>query len=237
MLFTRQFSFVLAMCFVASCFLFARCKKDNAVPTGGYVPGSAQVVKEYTFFQLGTYWVYEEVSSGVLDSVYVTLADEFVDTVYEAGNVTGIYTAFRNELMSDLDGYTSRYFFDERDAEYCIDINGDFVCYQVTKGRYKPGDVVGEHQIFYYQFDIGTNLFLANPFIGAVNKLTLIDLKDNYQVGGVSFPAVAKFHLDYDLTLDDAEMHYYFGKGAGIVQRENIDSAEVWNLIRYNIVQ
>jgi hypothetical protein len=116
-------------------------------------------------------------------------------------------------------------------------MSGANICYQVNKGRSIPGNVVGEHQIFFFQFDVGNNLFLPTPPVGLENRLPLIDLKNNYQVGAPSFSAVAQFHLEYDLTCHEAETQYFFGKGIGIVQRENIDSTEVWNLIRYNIVQ
>ncbi len=56
---------------LAILFLYPSCKKERK-PTEYHVD---QYLKDWMFFDTGTWWTYKEINSGTIDSQYVTISE------------------------------------------------------------------------------------------------------------------------------------------------------------------
>lgn len=119
------------------------CVKDKVPCTTCPTEGGAgcediQNVKHFFYFKVGSWWVYEEESSGLRDSVYVTLALENPNN-YD----------FDVEVFSSHQDYYYRFRPIKVNSSSCPS-NGSICsrCIQVKRSKYKPGDFVNESTCF-----------------------------------------------------------------------------------------
>jgi len=201
------------------------CKKDE--PDESNVSyEDIKPVKDYVYFQPGTYWIYED-NYGNVDSMYVYSAGEGIDTVRKSnGDIEGIYRFFQSKIHSVYDDYN-----------YYIGYNSGWTSFHPTQHKVfmtktKPGDYVGQIFLTLYPFKIGDWRYWND------SKTTTIDYFQNYGIDNNSFVSVGKVNVFNDITNNYRQTtNYYIAKNVGIIQEELIDSSNVWKLVRYNIVQ
>ena len=201
------------------------CKKDEPdEPNVSYE--DIKPVKDYVYFQLGTYWIYED-NYGNVDSMYVYSAGEGIDTVRKSnGDIEGIYRFFQSKIHSVYDDYN-----------YYIGYNSGWTSFhptrhQVFMTKTKPGDYVGQIILMEYPPVIGNILY------GEKNSIVKIEnYYQIYNIGLVNYVSVIKMSNSIDIINNDQRTNYLIAKNVGIIQEELVDSNNVWKVIRYNIVQ
>lgn len=207
---------------------FTTCKKDpdiNPQPSGqGYTP---QNLASYSYFKTGTYWIYQDSTSGVEDSVYV-----YADTSYMYYR-TGTVQLDGNYMYYNCHAHS---YFDTYDYYYHIDM-GNYILATKEVGtvriRTKPTDYVGETYLM-------SNRFVDDDAIGwylGTGMTYFKNFYDSINISGIYFYSVSKFYDTQNLTEYESPTNFYIAKNIGIIRKEKLDSNKVWNLVRYNIVQ
>lgn len=216
--------------YVLSFFIFSvcSCSCDKTIddPNNGLWTID-QGVKDYSLFKPGTYWVYEDSATGVLDSVYVYDFRSGIDTSYSThGELFGYFEYFFVYALRSIDGYTEEY-----------SVNASWGKGQPTmpiwKSRYKPSDYVGTTFLMEYPFIVGKNYY---PFTQD-GIVTCTGFYENIILNNVPYNSVAKFYDSKNITENNSPSYGFIAKNIGIVRKEIIESHQVWNLSRYHIVQ
>src|SRR3954464_13908531 len=89
---------------IIAVFFYSCAKDENASGGWNHVWHIDKAVKEYALFKPGSYWVYQDSSTGILDSVYVYNYITGIDTVTSPHDPTNYFEYFDFWAMSALDG-------------------------------------------------------------------------------------------------------------------------------------
>jgi hypothetical protein len=203
------------------------CKKDttSCPSTGATNCEDIQNVKNFFYFKVGSYWVYEEETSGDLDTVYVTEAAHDPSSYY-----------FEVRMYSTHQDYYY-HFWPEYGASSnnCPDLGiicGR--CLNVKRSKYKPGDYVGEGTCFIYLPLVGESDYVYNS--AYPNNYVYVDsLFTEYFVDTLTFQNTIKIRELNTYMEGEQPTNHYFSENVGLVRKELLDDNEVWNLIDYYI--
>ena len=206
-----------------------KCKKDPK-PETEYHFAEQPDLYAYGYFKPGTYWVYQDSISGILDSVYVTYANKGTYTNGDAevanGYYRGTFSWFKCDMLSSYDHYKYENWMDQS-----WEVNNNIP--RVFRERYimaGSGNNYGQTYIT-ANIEVGKQLYIYLDSVIYQNYYNIFLVKSQ------SFSATQKwsnFGSDCD---DNQNTNYYIAKNIGIVRREQLDSNRTWNLIRYNIIQ
>ncbi|MDF2449010.1 MAG: hypothetical protein K0R26_1514 [Bacteroidota bacterium] len=184
----------------------------------------------YAYFKPGTYWVYQDSISGILDSVYITFANKGIytngDKEVAKGLYRGTFSWFTCEAISSYDHYKYKNWMDQS-----YEVNNNIP--RVFRERYiMPGSGSKNGiNIYFAIIDVGMTLFIS------LDRLEYKEYFNSFTIKAQSFSATQRW-LNYDSDCDnDQNTNYYISKNIGIIRREQLDSNRTWNLIRYNIIQ
>jgi hypothetical protein len=215
------------LCLCISLTACKKCKKDPN-PDPGYSAPMQRDLYAYAFFQPGTYWVYEDSVSHIIDSVYVIYADSSTYTNNEtnADHYKGTFHRFQCKMISSYDHYMYQNWMDQS-----YEVNGSAPT--VNRERYiMPGSGnINGRTINIAICNVGKSLSVALDYVTYVNYYPSLSLN------GQGFSSVQKW-FTYNSNCDDNKnAYYYISKNVGIIRREQVDSNRTWNLIRYHINQ
>jgi hypothetical protein len=202
---------------------------QTTCPTGsGAGCEESQNIKHFFYFKVGSWWVYEEESSGVRDSVYVTEASEN-----------------SNDYLFDIRVYSTYqdYFY------HFWPVNGQSFgsscsdgglscgrCFKVRRSKYKPGDFIGEATCFIFQPLLGEKDY--NPHNDAPeNEISVFAVDDSLQLGNYTFGRTIKMFEQNTFMEGKQPTNHYFSENVGLVRKELLDSNQIWNLVDYYIEQ
>lgn len=203
---------------------FAGCRKDPEPETKGplLIP---QEVKDYSQFKPGTYWVYTDSVSGRIDSINVVYLKTGFDTLSIYDSPKRAYEWFETGTHSEMDGY-DYYFYCSMSYSYFD--NSKAVLF-VSKS--KPGHYAGK-----------TELYIYKPYKGQIiydgNATKIIN--DVYNVlilNGIAYKNVIDFTQDKSAIDVSPNIRKFIGSNYGVIRKEYLDSNQVWNLARSNIIQ
>jgi len=216
---------------IVSNILFFSCKKEKAEgpsPCPGCSTYYAADVKNWLYFQPGTYWIYEEQTSGDIDCVYVT------SNTYDDGNPQSAF--FRCETYSTYHAYYFNYLSNNPLIDNCYpSFMGEKRCVIVNRDKTKPGDFVGETVCFFFRPKVGdTYDTWNNPGLSTVSVESIID---SIVVSDSLYEYIVLMDEERNITESDQNTKFYFAENYGIIKKILIDSSQTWNLIRYNIIQ
>lgn len=208
-------------------FIFSVCscscdKNGDGDPNNGNwtIP---QEVKDYTLFKPGTYWIYEDSATGVLDSVYVYDLQTGIDST-----TNGNFEYFYEYCMHSIDGHSDDFWVHTQWSKQYQNTT-------VWKEKFKPGDYIGQTYLMIYPFDLNRRYGCYTDDIGAI--ITVRGVYDQLTILGTDFGNAVCFHDTKNITEGHVESSYFIAKNFGLVRSEIPDSSKIWNLIRYNIVQ
>jgi hypothetical protein len=210
--------------------LFWACRKDDDISycelhTDECV--DVREVKDYFYFKMGSWWVYEEEHSGKRDSVYV----------YETWTDTSS-VLFETWLHSSYDGYDYTF--------WTTGVNGSLVTNNLTKktdlstrvnrAKTTSGDYVDEATCFLFYPKPG----LESPAFGGIeygykNILKVQYLHITYNISGEIFNNVVEFSEEHTAIEESQPTRHFYCPNIGIIKKELIDSNQVWNLVSYHI--
>lgn len=201
----------------------AGCRKGEDEVTGPLL--IPQEVKDYMYFEPGTYWVYIDSVSGRVDSVYVYQTTHSFDTLTLGKNPKRAYEIFVVKAHSEMDGYD--YYF-EVNTTYSANDNSIF---NLFKEKLKPGHYVGQTVLFNYKPIKGQIFYEANA------TKTIIDIYNSFNLSGRIFYDVVQVYQDLSVIEVSNHANCFFSKNYGLIRKELADSNQVWNLVRSNIIQ
>lgn len=220
----RYLAYVLIIVFP----FISSCRPDPPVvpnQCSGCIQYHVSDVKNWLYFQSGTYWIYEEATSGAIDSVYVT------SNTYDDGNSQSAF--FRCETFSSYYNYYFNYLSDN--SNLCDNTFwGEKRCIIVRRSKYYPGDFVGETITFFYRPRTGDYGYTWNN-TGSITSVE--NCLDSLVIDSSIYYQVSVMKETINITEERQSTKFYYSEHIGIIKKELLDSNQVWNLIRYNIVQ
>ena len=230
-------NFILLISIITFC--FTSCRKDKQPEPKTYGQATAlQSVKDYAIFKKGTYWVYQDSTSLELDSVWVYKYEETVDSFPVTANSIVVCPVFLYSTFSSKFRTNIKY---EYNTAYYVNNNISPVYLSVIDSA---NGYVGAAIFIGAPFILGKDL----GFYLSDDMINLNAIQNNYILrNGFIKNGVLKYHHTKDWTsyymdpltyfLHSHQTYQYIAPNIGLVRKEVIDSNQVWNLIRYNIVQ
>jgi hypothetical protein len=215
-------------------FLGTKCRKDNTPPPTYYLP---QEIKDYMYFQPGTYWVYKDSASGVLDSVTVTEANSEM--------FTDMFDPPANKISHIEERFTVKTFSNYENIEYFyngkviggIDCNQNNVCAYVEREKIISGiPDEGYNNVLIYPFNIG---------LAGGTYTTISNKYDSLLVEGKYYKGVVEFYCSLNYTENNQPTYFYIAKNYGVIRKKiwvyngslGFWEWRTWELLRSNIIK
>ncbi len=218
---------IISLLFV--CIAFVTCRHEPDQDSAGCGEAtSIDEMKEWIFFKTGTYWIYQEETTGELDTMTVVTSAE---GIHEGTN----YRWFSYDVISSRDGWKYYWWFSESYSNDCPSTEHCY-CNKVLCSKSRPGDFFGEDIMFTFPLFEGNWMGLWGGGDGGVS--TLLDLNDTLQI--LVSPLSVKnaiFHIDHSVCDDWAPSDYSIAKNYGIVKKSIPSLAENWSLKAAYIIQ
>jgi hypothetical protein len=172
--------------------------------------------KSYAVLPKGSYWIFEEVSTKEIDSVYLYKADvQMKNGESKLGyNYERIVAGF---YCSRVDDSIRHFSYPER---------GDQKFYQLVE--IWLSDFINASTIFFDPSEIGAELHYAEDF-----RTTYAAHFNELTIGGRVYNDVRVYSHNVQYYPNQSKK-IYFAKNVGIVKRE-LYNGEVWEVVRYNI--
>lgn len=210
---------------------FTGCKKDSKTePDTGFSSPVNTDLYAYAYFKPGTYWVYQDSISGILDSVYVTYANNGTYTNGDAevaqGYYRGTFSWFKCDMISSYDHYKYQNWMDQS-----YEVNGSAPSVNRVRSHMPNSGTAGGTTINLAIVPVGKSLGIMLDYV------TYQKYYNSFSVNTISFFSTQKWYNFNSNCDDDQNTNYYIAKNIGIIRREQLDSNRVWNLIRYYIHQ
>lgn len=191
------------------------CKKNDTLSQPYY---NLEEVKAYSYFKIGSYWIYKDSITSIEDCVFVTSA---YDTSGDAFN-----DFYETETYSTYENYYYKNWMNEGWAT-------QYKNTPVWREKYKPGDVVGQTFLLVYPFILNKGF---SPYT-QYGTVTLIDSFTNFPLNNNVFHGVMKFNDNKNSLEGNSSTNFFVASHYGIIRKEILDSNQIWNLLRCNIVQ
>ena len=208
----KRFKIFSVLVILLSSIFFSNCGPEPIEPIKktnlGFLPLGE--VKDYVFFKPGTWWVYKNTRTGVLDTQVVTFS--LLDTLEQ----DGAKWHFTNELFdveskSLTTGYRYAFYMRSLSAEV-IDLK--WGCVPVLE-RSNPYE--GELTPFYYPFDLWKD-----------KDGYCIKVKDTMMINNIEYKDVAIFYIKRDNIephpLEGNAAKYYWARNYGLIRKDLFDS-------------
>jgi hypothetical protein len=217
--------FVLSL---ALLLLLVKCKHEPVIDPNGPQCGEATTIDEmmeWMYFKTGTYWVYSEQNTGVLDTMTV-----YYD--YNGVSSTG-NREFAVKMRSSLDGYTHEYWFNDAWSNECDTYFTDCFCRVVDCDKYKPGDYVGGNHTFIFPLIIGNRAGQQHGLDFGYS--TIVSHSDSVIIGDLIFLDVYEFQLDISVQHNFNEATYKNAKKKGFIEKIIPNQNEHWVIVEFEI--
>ena len=218
--------FIISSLVVILC--FSQCKKKKLLTYCEKCPEGCvdiMTVKDHFYFDVGTYWVYEEETSGQIDSQWVSQAFTLPNVCWFDYDIKSNLSSFISEIKTEL-------------LASAIDsgLVKKEVSIYVNRTKYKSGKLIGGSILspFYYPFNEVIYNYGGTDYI---SNLTVKKLHNQLLVNDILFTDVLEISEDKNIAENDQSTNHYYAKNIGLVKKELIDSNQAWNLIRYHIVK
>lgn len=202
--------------------VFSGCKKDP--DQAKYIP---QEIKDYMYFKTGTWWVYEEITSHIRDSMYVTLAHDTVVTLEQSSSTQGGTYEF-------YEYFTHSSFNNCKYTIYCNTTWDRGGILPVFRGKSTQTSAIGVTIIMTNATKIGDKVY--SPY-SIPSYVTYLGLYDSLSINGSFFYKVKAFNDSKNITEGNDSTFFFIAKNIGIVRKTIPLKNEVWNLVNYKIEQ
>jgi len=222
---------LLWMTLAVGTFCFYGCgPEDKPIEDLGFFPLGE--IKEYHYFQPGSWWVYKNMISGELDTV--VMARSNIDTIPVGNNIRKFsyeditYTTTSITLKENYRHYR-RYPMSAEPIDWKY-------FYYISRSRISDKNgFEGIQDVFTYPLDIPINN------VGQ-NAIHFDEKIEDFSLSGFNFNDVLVFQIEGDGSWDSYPTKYYWAKNIGLVKREKYDIDKItlldgWELIEYEITQ
>ncbi len=188
---------------------------------------SIDEMKEWIFFKTGTYWIYQEETTGELDTMTVVSDGE---GIHEGTN----YRWFSYDVISSRDGWKYYWWFSESYTTNCS-LSENCYCHKIYCDKSRPGDSFGEDVMLVfplYQGNYNNKLGGGEGGIIQISHYPLLaTILDTITVSACSFlveNSVNDQWLDVNLVI---------AKNYGTIQKSIISNSQNWILKKTLIIQ
>jgi hypothetical protein len=179
--------------------------------------------RSYFYFEVGSFWIYENEMTQELDTVFVFDVSEGID---DDG-----FDWFNMNVSSTLTGHINGYNYNEF-FSHESNVNSDCWNRLVSRSSALPGDFIGASRMFMTPGLVGNRVFH-----GGNGSTEILSVQEEFQIGSEFFPDVIAYYTDVDASENYVSTKYHFAKNIGLIRKEIIDLDEVWELIEYEIVE
>ncbi|MFM9986415.1 MAG: hypothetical protein ACKVOK_14340 [Flavobacteriales bacterium] len=222
--------FIIHLLFlVVLCLVLSTCKHEPEPdpPAICQYDSSIEEMKKWYYFKTGTWWVYEEQTTGELDTVTV---------YFDQSSGGGQVGSFEWEAYSSFDGYNYYYFFTSSNTIYCLN-QPECDCHKVNRAKGMPGEFVGDSDLFLWPIIEGNYNNIYSNISGQITSgtTTVTSIDGLFVVGLDTINNVAEWTVTTDDMHEGFSSKYYFAKDIGIVQFEHQNDNSIWKLIEYQI--
>jgi len=205
--------------------MFCGCYKDVPKPGQSYhlIP---QTVLDYTSFQVGTYWIYQDSATGKLDSQWIAASNSGFDYFTKNSNYfLGYYQYFTYTMYDTM--YNTEMIISCSMTQSSNGYNA-FVLRDISNNS-----GINSCPMFYYPYSVKWYDSGTPPnYVG--NAVQFISYS-SLNVLNKIFNNVVRIH-QYDNCYDQ-EINSYMAKYIGVVKLQLLKNHQTWDLIRYHIVQ
>ena len=213
------------------CLMLTMCKHDpppEPPPICQY-DSSIEEMKKWYYFKTGTWWVYEEQTTGALDTVTVYFDQSFGE---------GMVGSFEWIANSSFDGYNYHYFFSSSNTIYCLN-QPECDCHKVSRSKGMPGEFVGESTPYLWPIILGNyNNIVGYPNGQITAGITSVMATNLTQIiNSETIFGIASFNVTTDQSIAGWPSEYRLAQNIGVVQRQHPHTNEVWVLINYYVIQ
>ncbi len=211
--------------------LLMACKKDPPLSYCEEFPDDCidvREVKDYFYFNYGSWWVYVEENSGKRDSVYVT------ETYSDTGSVL-----FSTRLFSTYDEYEYRFWTTgvNQDVKNNMAKKSERST-RVNRNKTTSGDHVAEAEcLMFYPYQGAWVYSYGGTYIGFDNILKIDSVLRDYSIYDNNFNNVVKVSEEHTAIEESQPTLHYYSPNVGLIKKELFDSNQVWNLVDYHIVK
>jgi hypothetical protein len=205
--------------FITLCVVLATCKHEPPPepPKVCQYDSSIEEMKKWYYFKTGTQWIYQEQTTGELDTV----------TVYDHADGSDWLDFYEFHTYG---GWLVNYWHDPSWSFPCLTTN-ECTCHKVFRSRFKPGNFVGESYMFLFPVILHNYTYSD----GGICQIT--EMYNEYPLNSNIYYDVAEWDMEEDNSEENAHMKYWVSKNFGVIQIENIDLGTKWSLINSNIIQ
>jgi len=199
------------------------CKRDPA-PAPDFIFPLPQVLSDYGYFVKGTYWIYQDSTTKVIDSVYVINNEQGTkETSPQRGSpYNGYFGYYDVYIQSSFEGMQYHEWVNTETSS-----GGHTV---IWEDKSNGSGSVGQTFLMTDYFVPGQT-FLTGGYTTVVyeNKF------DSLKILNINFKNVIVFHDGNNATQNNSPTNFYLSKKIGVIRKEIFASNKVWNLIRYHI--
>lgn len=187
-------------------------------------------VKDWFYFDVGSYWVFEEENSGKRDSIYVL-------PEYQANDTGSYYFSTRvysthNDCQYHF--WTASAVLSAQNGNNMVEKSIRSTSVTRSKSSVEEG-LIGESLCFLFYPEINRFVYNKTSFNAGSNRLTVQNFKNSMSLLGRTFEDVVLMAEDHTVVENSQPTKHYYAKGVGLIKKELIDSNQVWNLIDYHI--
>jgi len=192
--------------------LYLGCK-DERTPE---IRNISQEIKDWMFFDTGTWWLYQNVQTGELDSQYVTNSNIFY---LESENIKG--QEYYKEQSAKILTNSNLSFL----------ITTDYVLKENNKGT------EGSYTFIYFTpnnkpLTVGER---RSSCAGGNGFIEMTSIQENFTLDNVYYNTKITVFDNKDCTEHGDSIQYQLFKGVGIINKKNLTKNEEWKLIKYHI--
>ncbi len=194
--------------------LFLVCCKHEPPPKVCQYDSSVEEMKKWYYFKTGTWWVYQEQNTGLLDTITV-----YYD--WEGLSQSG-YDGFEWFSISSLTGIDYRYRFNSSYSIHCLS-ERECTCHKVNRSKAQPGGFVGDEWLFLFPLIEGNynniDAYVGGEWIGG--KTTCVETNLSAVVGNDTLVNVVRWNVDYDASMEGyPPSTYYLAENVGFIKME-----------------
>lgn len=200
------------------------CKDDEPIVPTADEAQMVRELKEYIYFKEGSYWVYQDSATGLIDSQYVFLANEGEGFTPEGEK----YYYFNCNVFSTRDSFEYHHWFNSTWT------GSDPYRSKVFRIKNKPGDNVGQTALFECPIVPGNRLCTYGNAT-TQNVVTTEAILDSLQIPFMTVRSVALISQSFDPS-EANPGHYYTGKHLGVI-RHDISWSYNWKLLCCQLIQ
>lgn len=217
------------MCLLA---FVSSCSKETPEAFAEFI--SLPPLYKSTFYhKAGSYWIYEESNTGVLDCVFVQTSVFDTVSILHPGSLTEIGKKewFHMRIASTFYGSLVRVYseVDSLAASFRPQEPHHWVTYEVRNNENNPQWAT---HLFTWPYTIGKTE-PAYRFTGNSQSWELNEVLTNFVLNGQTYDTAYSTITNLDLTRQGQEVHRIYVPGIGEVRRNSVNHGIDWKLIRY----